>query len=67
MNENEIMAVISELNRIEVHGDKNLDILLGCISFMKSKVKEIERIKKECLKNAKPEIEFNSEGVVNNG
>ena len=36
----EIKAVISELNRIEVKGEDNLDILLGCIKFLKHKVKE---------------------------
>lgn len=34
----EIQAVISELNRLSVSGESNLDILLGCISFLKSKL-----------------------------
>jgi hypothetical protein len=71
MNEFEIRAVISELNRIEVHGDKNLDILLGCISYMKSKVKEIVDEKKKYMaeadkkkfKNAEPELDIPMEGV----
>jgi hypothetical protein len=72
MNEFEIRAVLSELNRLEVHGEKNLDILLGCISYMKSKVKEIEDIKKQCLAeankkkfdNAEPEFDIPLKGVV---
>ena len=74
MNENEIKAVLLELNRVEVHGENNLDILLGCISFMKTKLREIERIKKECLEaqkeklaNAKPEIDIEVKGDGDNG
>lgn len=38
MTPQEIQAVISELNRITVSGEANLDILLGCITFLKSKL-----------------------------
>lgn len=40
MKEQEIAALISELNRLTVSGEANLDILLGCITFLKSKLKE---------------------------
>lgn len=40
MKEQEIAALISELNRLTVSGEVNLDILLGCITFLKSKLKE---------------------------
>ena len=39
----EIKAVISELNRIDVQGEKNLDILLGCIRFLKMKANEMSK------------------------
>ena len=39
MTPQEIQAVISELNRLSVSGEANLDILLGCITFMKSKLR----------------------------
>lgn len=42
MTEAEIKAVISELNRIEVKGEKNMDILLGCINYLRHKLKEME-------------------------
>lgn len=38
MTRSEIQAVISELNRLTVSGEANLDILLGCITFLKSKI-----------------------------
>ena len=38
MTSQEIAAVISELNKISVSGEANLDILLGCIRFLKSKL-----------------------------
>lgn len=38
MTKQEIAAMISELNRITVSGESNLDILLGCITFLKSKL-----------------------------
>ena len=38
MTPQEIQAVISELNRLSVSGEANLDILLGCIAFLKSKL-----------------------------
>lgn len=38
MTKQEIAAMISELNRITVSGEANLDILLGCITFLKSKL-----------------------------
>lgn len=38
MTPQEIQAVISELNRLAVSGEANLDILLGCITFLKSKL-----------------------------
>lgn len=38
MTPQEIQAVISELNRLTVSGEANLDILLGCITFLKSKL-----------------------------
>ena len=38
MTSQEIAAVISELNKISVSGEANLDILLGCITFLKSKL-----------------------------
>lgn len=47
MTEAEIKALISELNRIEVKGEKNLDILLGCIKFLHIKLKELEGGEKE--------------------
>jgi len=47
MKEQEIAALISELNRLTVSGEVNLDILLGCITFLKSKLKE----KKEGAEN----------------
>lgn len=40
MTPQEIQAVISELNRLSVSGEANLDILLGCITFLKSKLRE---------------------------
>lgn len=45
MTPQEIQAVISELNRITVSGESNLDILLGCISFLKSKLHAEEGVK----------------------
>lgn len=39
MTSEEIKAVISELNRLTISGEANLDILLGCITFMKSKLR----------------------------
>lgn len=38
MTPQEIQAVITELNRLAVSGEANLDILLGCITFLKSKL-----------------------------
>ena len=38
MTPQEIQAVILELNRLTVSGEANLDILLGCITFLKSKL-----------------------------
>ena len=38
MTKQEIAALVSELNRITVSGEANLDILLGCITFLKSKL-----------------------------
>lgn len=38
MTKQEIQAIISELNRLTVSGEANLDILLGCISFLKTKL-----------------------------
>ena len=38
MTKQEIQAVITELNRLAVSGEANLDILLGCITFLKSKL-----------------------------
>lgn len=40
MTPQEIQAVISELNRLMVSGEANLDILLGCITFLKSKLNQ---------------------------
>lgn len=42
MTSEEIKAVISELNRLTVSGEANLDILLGCIRFMKAKLRTEE-------------------------
>ena len=42
MTPNEIQAVISELNRLTVSGEANLDILLGCITFLKSKLHPVK-------------------------
>ena len=42
MTPQEIQAVISELNRLTVSGEANLDILLGCIKFMKSKLHPVK-------------------------
>lgn len=39
MTSQEIAAVISELNKISVSGEANLDILLGCITFLKSRLR----------------------------
>lgn len=39
MTPEEIKAVISELNRLTISGESNLDILLGCIRFMKDKLR----------------------------
>lgn len=39
MTSEEIKAVISELNRLTISGEANLDILLGCITFLKSKLR----------------------------
>lgn len=49
MTPQEIQAVISELNRLTVCGEANLDILLGCITFMKSKLRQVkeEEVTKE--------------------
>ncbi len=38
----EIKALIYELNRLTVSGEANLDILLGCITFLKSKLRKEE-------------------------
>lgn len=38
MTPQEIAALISELNKISVSGEQNLDVLLGCITFLKSKL-----------------------------
>lgn len=64
MNEGEIIAVVSELNKVEVKGEANLDIMLGCISFLRRKANEMKR---ERLKNAQPEMTFEPEGVDGNG
>ena len=37
MTEAEILAMISELNKIEVRGEQNLDTLLACIGFLKNR------------------------------
>ena len=42
MTPQEIQAVISELNRLSVNGEANLDILLGCITFLKSKLHPVK-------------------------
>lgn len=42
MTSEEIKAVISELNRLTISGEANLDILLGCITFLKSKLRTKE-------------------------
>ena len=47
MTPQEIQAVISELNRLSVSGEANLDILLGCITFLKSKLREAPITEKE--------------------
>ena len=64
MTESEILAVVEQLNRVEVKGETNLDTLLGCISFLKHKA---NILKSERLKQAQPEITFEAEGVRNNG
>ena len=43
MTTQDIMAVISELNRLTVSGEANLDILLGCITFLKSKLHPVTK------------------------
>ena len=43
MTPQEIQAVISELNRLTVRGEANLDILLGCITFLKSKLHPVQK------------------------
>ena len=43
MTENEIKALIFELNRIEVKGEENLDVLLGCIKFLRIKLKDFQK------------------------
>lgn len=45
MTSQEIQAVISELNRLTVSGEANLDILLGCITFLKSKLHPVKEEK----------------------
>lgn len=60
MNIAEIKAVISELNRIEVKGEVNLDILLGCINFLKHKVKEASKV------DMPPEVTENTPKEVDN-
>lgn len=34
MDRNLILAIISTLNEVEVHGEKNMDKLLGCIQAL---------------------------------
>lgn len=34
MDRNLILAIISALNEVEVHGEKNMDKLLGCIQAL---------------------------------
>lgn len=43
MTPQEIQAVILELNRLTVCGEANLDILLGCITFLKSKLHPVTK------------------------
>lgn len=40
MTPQEIQAVIAELNRLSVSGKANLDILLGCITYLEIKLRK---------------------------
>lgn len=47
MTPQEMQALIMELNKIEVKGEANLDVLLGCITFLKSKLYQIPKATEE--------------------
>lgn len=47
MTPQEIAALISELNKISVSGEQNLDVLLGCITFLKSKLYQTPKATEE--------------------
>lgn len=62
ITEAEVKAVISELNRIEVKGEQNMDILLGCISFLKMKLKHKDDPKDIPVVTESTPIEVNADG-----
>ena len=62
ITEAEVKAVISELNRIEVKGEQNMDILLGCISFLKMKLKHKDDSKDIPVVTESTPIEVNADG-----
>lgn len=43
MNEKEYEQLIRTLNKIEVHGADNLDMLLACIKFLERKQNEVKK------------------------
>lgn len=47
---NQFTQVINTLNRIEVHGKNNLDMLLGCIMALEQIKSQIEQDAKEKTK-----------------
>lgn len=58
MSEAEILAIINQLNAIEVHGEKNLDTLLAVIEFLKGKAAACrqQRLKPKEPEPKEPEV-----------
>lgn len=42
-NKQILAAVVNTLNRIEVHGHDNLDMMLGCIRTLKNIIESIDK------------------------
>ena len=47
MNISDMKALLVELDKIEVHGTRNVDVLAGCMNFLCLKIKEMQQPKPE--------------------
>ena len=66
MNEAEILAMIKELNTIEVRGEQNLDTLLAIIRLLQDRARSLRNERLKAMRNPAPsdeEISGMLEGV----